>query len=166
MFPLVRPIVIHEFYGNFLGGCGYIHREYASLYENILILCTWRNGLRSVELDYVFQRTQAVSSERGRLLDFKFRVRLQRQNTCSKLGAHASGGLTLRRYITLTLPAPKSVVGHVFDGQPRLVSVGHVMTKLQQGCLSNNSPTAEFDEQRLRCITAYSSPRKCVRSLQ
>ena len=28
----------------------------------MLILCTWRNGLCSIELVYVFQRTQAVSS--------------------------------------------------------------------------------------------------------
>ena len=35
-----------------------------------------------------------------------------------------------------------------------------------QGCNRvAHIPTADFDKQRLRCITAYSSPRKCVRSL-
>ena len=103
--------------------------------------------------------------EQGRLLDFEFRVRLQRQSTCSKLATHTSVGLTVHRSITLTLPASKSVVGLVFDGKPRLVSVGPLMTRLQQGCPSNNSPTADFDEQRLHCIKVYSSPRKCVHSL-
>ena len=45
-----------------LGGCGYIYRKYTGLYKNILTLCTWRNGLRSFELAYLFLRTQALSS--------------------------------------------------------------------------------------------------------
>ena len=46
----------------FLGGYGYISRKFAGLYKNILTLCTWRNGLLSIELVYVFPRTEAVSS--------------------------------------------------------------------------------------------------------
>ena len=46
---------------SFLGGCGYIYCKYAGLYKNILTMCMWRNGLRLVELVYLFLRTQAVS---------------------------------------------------------------------------------------------------------
>ena len=53
-----------QFSGKFFrGGSGYIYRKSASLYKNILIWqCTWSNSWRSVELVYVFQRTQTGSS--------------------------------------------------------------------------------------------------------
>ena len=61
LFPAVRPTVIGEIAEKFLGGCGYTYRKYAGLYKYTLTLCTWRNGLRLVELVYLFLRTQAVS---------------------------------------------------------------------------------------------------------
>ena len=39
------------------------------------------------------------------------------------------------------------------------------MTRLQQGCPLNNSPTVDFDRQCLRRIAMYSPPCKCVRTV-
>ena len=58
---LLRPTITRKFWEVFLAGCGYNYHKYADLYKNILTLCTWRNDLHSVELVYVFPRTQAVS---------------------------------------------------------------------------------------------------------
>ena len=79
LFPMVRPTVISKFPEKFLGGCGYIYRKYAGLYKNIQTLCMWRNGLRSVELVYVFPRTQAV----GLVLP---KICTRNEEGCSTLG--------------------------------------------------------------------------------
>ena len=139
-----------------------------SLYKNTLVLCMWRNSLHSVELVYVFH---SVSSMLPKICTMN-------EESCSTLGlGFVSNAKTMQQtsytrkcgvngvpLLTLTLPASKSMVGLEFDGQLCLVAVRPGMTSLQQGCPLNNSPTADFNKQRLHCITAFSSPRKCVRT--
>ena len=131
------------------------------------ILCMWRNGLCSVELVYVFHAVSSVLPKIYTMNEEDCSTlglgRLQHQKTCSKLAPHTSAGLTVRRYITLMLLASKFVVGLVFNGQPLLVSVGPITTRLQQGCPSNNSPTKDVDDQHLHCNGIQFTPANACR---